>query len=115
MINGKLTEAAFQKQVIDLAHVYGWRVAHFRPSRATVKGKETYRTAVAADGQGFPDLVLVRRGVVLFRELKTDDGKASAEQLQWILAVNGAIWRPSMWTSIVRELGPNYKPTPRAI
>ncbi len=101
----KLTEAAFEKQVIDLAHVYGWRVAHFRPARVTVRGKETYRTAVGADGQGFPDLVLARQGVVLFRELKTDDGKASAEQLQWLLSVGGAIWRPSMWDAIVRELG----------
>lgn len=100
----KLTEAAFQKQVIDLAHLYRWRVAHFRPARTTVGGKETWRTAVSADGQGFPDLVLARNGVVLFRELKTDDGKATPEQLAWLLAVNGVIWRPSMWSLIEREL-----------
>jgi hypothetical protein len=100
----KLTEAAFQKQVIDLAHLYRWRVAHFRPARTTVRGKETWRTAVSADGQGFPDLVLARKGVVLFRELKTDDGKATQEQLTWLLAVNGVIWRPSMWSLIEREL-----------
>ena len=100
----KLTEAAFQKQVIDLAHVYGWRVAHFRPARTTVGGQETWRTAVSADGQGFPDLVLARNGVVLFRELKTDQGKASHEQLAWLLAVGGLIWRPCMWDAIESEL-----------
>jgi hypothetical protein len=100
----KLSEAAFQKQVIDLAHLYRWRVAHFRPARTTVAGKETWRTAVSADGQGFPDLVLARNGVVLFRELKTDHGKASHEQLAWLLAVGGAIWRPAQWSTIEREI-----------
>jgi hypothetical protein len=105
----KLTEAAFQKQVIDLAHLHRWRVAHFRPARTTVGGKETWRTAVSADGAGFPDLVLARNGVVLFRELKSDHGKASPDQLAWLLAVRGAIWRPADWDRIekeIRELGP---------
>ena len=106
----KLTEAAFQKQVIELAQLHRWRVAHFRPARTTVRGVETWRTAVSADGQGFPDLVLARNGVVLFRELKTDEGKASHEQLAWLLAVGGVIWRPSMWSIIERELAASTSP-----
>ena len=67
------SETAFQQQVIDLAHYTGWVVAHFRAAR-TEKG---WRTPVAADGAGFPDLVLVNRSQkrVLYVELKSEDGK----------------------------------------
>jgi hypothetical protein len=98
------SESSFQKQVIEYAHLRRWRVAHFRPARVTVNGKETWRTAVSADGQGFPDLVLARRGKVLFRECKTETGKASLEQLAWLQEVGGKIWRPSMWSVIEKEL-----------
>ena len=46
----------------------GGRVAHFRPPR-TVHG---WRTAVAADGAGFPDLVMVRGSRLLAAELKSE-------------------------------------------
>lgn len=99
-----ISEKDFEKQVIDLAHLFRWKVAHFRPARVIVRGHETWRTPVSADGTGFPDLVLARRGVVLFRELKTDKGKTSDDQTHWLQAVNGAIWRPSMWSIIEQEL-----------
>jgi hypothetical protein len=76
-------EEAFQQQVIDLAHLYGWRVAHFRPAR-TDRG---WRTPVAADGAGFPDLVLVRDAEIIFAELKTDKGRLRDEQAVWIAAL----------------------------
>ena len=49
---------------------------------------------------GFPDLVCVGPRGVLFRELKTQRGKVSAPQREWLdaLAAAGAdadIWRPS--------------------
>jgi len=75
----RVTEAAFQQTVIDLAHMLGWKVAHFRPAR-TEKG---WRTPVAADGAGFPDLVLVRERVV-FMELKSDRGRLSVAQRAWL-------------------------------
>jgi hypothetical protein len=52
-----ITEAAFLRQVLDLAKLRGWRTAHFRPAQ-TSRG---WRTAVQGDGAGFPDLV-GRRG-----------------------------------------------------
>jgi hypothetical protein len=65
--------------VIEAAHVYGWRCAHFRPART----RHGWRTAVAADGAGFPDLVLIHPGrrEIIARELKASGlAKPSREQ-----------------------------------
>lgn len=98
------TEADFQTYVIDLAHLYKWRVAHFRTAR-TEKG---WRTPVSADGKGFPDLVLVRDRVI-YAELKSDSGRLSSEQEAWLedLAAAGAetyVWRPSDRTAVEAAL-----------
>lgn len=98
------SEDDFQKQVIELAQLRGWRVAHFRKARVMVRGKETWRTPVSGDGEGFPDLVLARRGTVLFRELKSETGRISFEQQQWLIECGGKVWRPSHWPTIEREL-----------
>lgn len=103
----KLTEAAFQRQIIDLAHLYGWRVAHFRPAQ---NARGDHRTPVAGDGKGFPDLVLVRDRV-LFIELKTSTGQLTRDQLDWggALLKAGATWarwRPEDWPDIEAALKP---------
>jgi hypothetical protein len=91
-----MNETEFQGAVLDLAKLFGWRVAHFRPART----EQGWRTAVAADGKGFPDLVLIHpKYGVLFRELKTDTTQLSADQEAWrdSLLDAGAdwdIWRP---------------------
>jgi hypothetical protein len=87
----KLTEEQFYHQVVDLAHIFGWKVAHFRPAQ-TSKG---WRTPVGADGRGFPDLVLAKDSVILFAELKSETGKASPEQGEWLKILNGYLWKPS--------------------
>ena len=101
-----ITEREFQKQVIELAHLFGWRVAHFRPARTIRNGRETWRTPVEADGAGFPDLVLAKDGRVLFVELKTDSGKLTKLQQEWHIALgeNARIWRPADWSQIEAEL-----------
>jgi hypothetical protein len=98
-----MTEAEFQKQVIGLAHLFGWRVAHFR----AVKTPTGYRTPVAADGAGFPDLVLAKAGLIIFAELKTEKGRVSDAQKAWLKELQGAgervlvvVWRPSDWDAI---------------
>ena len=90
-----MTEAELQAAVIDLAHVYGWKVAHFRPA-LTAKG---WRTPVGADGVGFPDLVLAKMGRVLFVELKGTKGRLSAAQLDWMgqLDEHMEVWTPNNW------------------
>lgn len=102
-----MNESDLQACVIDLAQLFGWRVAHFRPG-LTARGE--WRTAVAGDGKGFPDLVLVRDRV-LYRELKSARGTLSVEQQDWIyvLKLAGAdidVWHPADWVdgTIEREL-----------
>jgi hypothetical protein len=87
--------------VVELARLYGWRVAHFRPAR-TAKG---WRTPVEGHA-GFPDMVLARSGRpgsgprVLFVELKSGRGRLGVEQKLWIetLAqvpcVEVVVWTP---------------------
>ena len=102
-----LTEAQLQAAVIQTAHVFGWRVAHFRPAK-TSRG---WRTAVAADGKGFPDLVLVHPGSgrLLFAELKSDRGKPSPEQEQWLIALETTnaevyVWTPADWPARITHV-----------
>lgn len=79
-----MTERELQDAVIELAQLLGWRCAHFRPARVMRGGRETYETPFAADGKGFPDLVLVRAGRLIFAELKSAKGVVSPEQAEWI-------------------------------
>jgi hypothetical protein len=95
----QMTEQELLDNVIELGHLLGYRIAHFRAAQ-TAHG---WRTPVSADGKGFPDLVLVReRG--LFVELKSSKGRLSDDQLDWAAAlVNGSAevhcWRPADWTN----------------
>lgn len=97
-------EAEWQKIVIETARMFGWRVAHFRPAQ-TSKG---WRTPVAADGKGFPDLVLVRERVI-FAELKGETGKLAEEQYAWLHDLERAgaesyVWRPGDWEQVAATL-----------
>ncbi|MDD5338459.1 MAG: VRR-NUC domain-containing protein [Dehalococcoidales bacterium] len=113
----KVTEADFQATVIKLAQYLGWKVAHFRGVRVLrANGNIRYQTPVQGDGKGFPDLVLVRRARIIYAELKSESGKLSPEQQEWLKALAAAggevyIWRLSDWQEIqevlTRELPPN--------
>ena len=94
--------------IIELAHLYHWTVAHFRPAR-TEKG---WRTAVSGDGKGFPDLVLVRANRIMAMELKSEKGKVSQEQWEWLEALGktGAevyLWKPNQIEEIAEVLNLN--------
>lgn len=91
----KVGEKAFQAAVVQLARLCRWRVY--------------YDTEPLGSPPGWPDLVLCRDGVLIFRELKTDTGRLSPEQRRWIsdLAECGmdvAVWRPADWPRIEATL-----------
>jgi hypothetical protein len=91
MTGPAVTEKSFQASVVQLARLLGWRVHYVRNS--------------IGSPQGWPDLVLCRDGVLLFRELKTAKGRVASEQSEWgdLLArcgLDSAVWRPSDWTRI---------------
>lgn len=101
----KISEAAFQAQVLHYAALRGWMRAHFRPA---MNARGQWRTAVAGDGKGFPDLVLVRDRVV-FAELKAVGGKLEAAQRTWQTALQNAgaehhIWTPDEWDELTEVL-----------
>jgi VRR-NUC domain len=90
-----VNEDQLTKQVVKRARGAGWIVAHFH-RLPTQKGG--WRTPVAADGKGFPDLVLVRERV-MFVELKSEGNSLSPEQRRWIERLHGAaaeiyVWKP---------------------
>lgn len=100
-----MTEAAFQQVVIDYGTLLGWKIAHFRAART----KTGWVTPVAADGKGWPDLILVRGNRIIAAELKSAKGRATAEQTAWLDALKAAgiethLWRPSDLDAIKETL-----------
>jgi len=94
-----VTEAELQRATIELGRLLGYRVTHFRVA-LTRKG---WRTPVEGD-VGFPDLVLVGRGRVLYRELKVGRNRLTVEQGEWLEALEAAgcdvgVWRELDWHS----------------
>lgn len=87
-------ERDFQAAVLDMARTLGCVAYHTHDSRRSEPG--------------FPDLVIVGHRGVLFRELKTEKGRLSAAQNDWIsrLARAGAdvaVWRPSDWPHAIHD------------
>ena len=102
-----LTEAAFLRQVVDLAHYTGWLVHHCRPA-VLPSGK--WATHIQGD-PGFPDLVLAKEGRVIFVELKREKGRVTDAQQAWRWALGAGrygcsafVWRPSDWSVIEKVL-----------
>ncbi len=90
------TEKDFQRTVVELAKLRGWLV---------------YRTWLPIHSPaGFPDLFLARRGAAVALELKSERGKASDKQLEWIAALDAVpgitarLVQPSDWESIQEVL-----------
>lgn len=95
------SEASFQKALVDYATLCGWNCWHDVDSRRNVAG--------------FPDLELLRRGVMYRIELKTDTGKLRPAQERYLAllreveersggAVRVRVWRPRDWPTIQAEL-----------
>jgi hypothetical protein len=90
-----VSEKQFMASVVELARWCGWLIFHPFDSRRSTAG--------------FPDLTLVRDGRLLFCELKSERGRVSADQQQWLDALQLAgcdvvVWRPDDWPAIVEAL-----------
>ena len=86
-----------QRGIIDLARTLGWLVAHTPP----IKTERGWRTAVAADGKGFPDLLMLRDRIIV-AEIKGDEDRLRPEQERWLTAFRMAgvaafLWTPADW------------------
>ena len=89
-------ECDFQAQVQDLARLCGWRTYHTYDSRRSP--------------EGYPDLCMVRSPRLVYAELKSERGKLTPAQLEWlaelreIAGVETYVFRPSDWDEIVELL-----------
>ena len=113
-----MLEKDFQRRVIELARLLGYRVYHHRPAMV---GK---RVVTALEGDpGLPDLILCKPPRLLFCELKVGRNKPSDAQSAWLGAlgscdgVESYLWRPEEWDAVVDVLrakreGPSTMPGP---
>lgn len=92
-LNLPQTEAEWQRTVTDYAESLGWDWLHI--GRV---GKYQANGAKGTLGKGFPDLLLVRHGIVRFVELKQQGEKLKPDQdrvMRKLWQCNYHIWRPS--------------------
>lgn len=96
------SEAEFQTSVLDIAQRLRWLRYHALP---VLDIHHHWRTAQSGE-VGFPDLVLAKAGVILFRELKTDRGATTAGQKMWGAELGDAwaVWRPKDMPLIIATL-----------
>jgi hypothetical protein len=94
-----VTEAQWQRTVIEIARTYGWQTMHHLISRGT--------------SPGWPDLVIAShaRRRLLFVELKSDKGRIRPEQRYWLRLLDACgqeagLWRPRDQDDVIGALGP---------
>jgi VRR-NUC domain len=88
----RMTEDDLQDSILRLARRLGYLAFHPYDSRKSAPG--------------YPDLTLVhtRSGALIFAELKSSEGRVTAEQRTWLAALDApgrlaVVWRPIDWTS----------------
>jgi len=104
-----VTEKQFTHTVIEYAEYMGWLVYHVLDTQHYAK-----RTS-----KGFPDLVMVKDGTLVFAELKSEKGRLTEHQKIWGVALEEVaeetykafwehvvyfVWRPSDWDEIEKVL-----------
>src|SRR6266576_1942769 len=77
------TEAEFQAKIVAWAKINKWMVFHPLPAK---NSRGRWATHLLGD-PGFPDLVMVRNGTVLFWEVKAEKGRMSVAQTLWETAL----------------------------
>jgi hypothetical protein len=107
-----MNEAEFERQIVDLATIFGWRAVGHRPMRT----KQGWATGWKYDGTGWPDLTLIHdTGKIIVAELKIPPNKLSAEQQSWKTTLETCannshghieyhLWTPGHFNDILRQL-----------
>ena len=104
-----LSEADFQKMVVDMAHRLGWKT--FAVRRSAAVSAETGKVVSYVTSEGWPDLVLVKGDKIIFWELKSDTGLLEPKQHEWLTALEavetvhqvGCV-RPRDWAEVKATL-----------
>jgi len=97
------SEKDFSSAIEDLLDILGYKWCHFRPART----EHGWRTALSGH-KGMLDYIAVKDGRFLVFELKSDTGKVSSEQQDWIDKLKNCkgiecyVWRPADWNELVR-------------
>lgn len=94
-----VTEADLREQVRDLCKLFGWKIYFSWTSLHSPRG--------------FPDLVLVNpeQKRVVYAELKSEKGKVTPQQQEWLDALKACgqevyLWRPADIEEIAGILSP---------
>lgn len=97
-----VSEDVFKDAVLRQALAFGWMRFHPLPA---MNSRGRYATFQQGE-KGYPDLTLARKGVVIFRELKSNTGVLTAEQKAWgeELGDLWGVWRPTDWHQIITTL-----------
>ena len=96
-----MKESELQARIVKLAESLGYLVHHEVDSRKS--------------RAGFPDLVLCRSDRLVMAEVKTENGKLTKKQAEWLntLRKSGTeayLWRPSDMPLIARILAKRKRP-----
>ena len=91
-----ITEKEFLRQVADLGRLFNWR---------------TYHPWLSIHSErGWPDVAMVRPPRLILAELKTDRGKVTPHQQEWLdllgacPGVETYLWRPADFDRITEVL-----------
>lgn len=97
------SERTFQEWVMRQAKIGGWLAFHPLPA---LNSRGRWATFQQGD-KGYPDCTFARKGVVMFRELKSNTGSVTPEQKIWgeELGELWDVWRPKDYLRIKDELG----------
>lgn len=103
----ELSESQLQSAIFRFAKLKGWTVAHF--DKAQVR-PGIWVTPVKADGKGFPDLLMVRKGRLIVAELKAKGGRVRPEQAVWLSLLEEVpeievyLWTTKDWPDNVQRI-----------
>lgn len=90
-------ESRFQARIITLAKAQGYKAYHTHDSRRSQ--------------EGWPDLALAKRDLLLLIEVKTNTGVVKVSQQEWLTLLHNPpyviaeVWRPAHWQYILSRLG----------